>query len=58
MEYKNFSNAELKLKLLELNNEYESLKNKISNFLDKMEILDKEYSKISTILINRTKGKL
>lgn len=51
------SNAELKIKMNEMENEYESLKNKINTILNRMEELDNKYDKLKTILNKRTRGK-
>lgn len=58
MEYNLMSNAELKIKMTTIENEYEHLKNKIASFVDKMEKLDNEYVKIREIYNKRTRGKL
>lgn len=50
------SNAELKIHMKELEFEYDALKNKIRNDLERMAILDKKYAQIVEVLHNRTKG--
>jgi hypothetical protein len=52
------SNSELKIKLIEMENEYESLKVKINNDLNRMDDLDKSYNKVKKILNKRTKGRM
>lgn len=50
------SNAELNIKLVELENEYKALQNRIRPMIEKMESLDMEYTKIKDILSKRLKG--
>lgn len=57
IKYDLMSNSELKLKLIELENEYEVLKNKVNDSLNRMEELDKSYDKVKKILNKRTKGR-
>lgn len=54
--YNNLSNAELKIKMHELENEYTAIQNNIKNLIEKLEILDKKYLFIKKILENRLKG--
>ena len=56
MDLNMMSNAELKIKLKELEFEYEALQNKIKNDVERMEQLDKKYIQIAEILQKRTKG--
>lgn len=56
--YDMMSNSELKIKLTEMENEYEALKVKINDMLNKMEELDKSYDKVKKILNKRTKGRM
>lgn len=56
--YEMMSNSELKIKLIEMENEYESLKVKINNDLNRMDDLDKSYNKVKKILNKRTKGRM
>lgn len=58
IDYNKLSNSELKILLIELENEYESLKIKINQSLERMEILDKRYNDIKQTLNKRTKGKI
>jgi hypothetical protein len=58
MEYNQMSNSELRILLKEMENEYESLKNKISLGLEKMDKLDEKYIKVKDLLNKRTKGKI
>ena len=56
MKYELMSNAELRVALVEMEHEYEALKEKIKNEVNRMNILDEEYIKIRQLLQNRTKG--
>lgn len=58
MDLKKLSNNELKLILLEYENEYESLKSDIQKKITRMEVLDKKYKEINDIFMQRTKGKI
>lgn len=58
IKYDLMSNSELKIKMTEMENEYEVLKNKVSDILDRMEELDKSYDKVKKILNKRTKGRV
>lgn len=57
IKYEMMSNSELKIKLTEMENEYESLKVKVNNIINRMEELDKSYDKVRKILNKRTKGR-
>ena len=56
--YEMMSNSELKIKLIEMENEYESIKNKINNLVMRMNELDESYNKVKQILNKRTKGRM
>lgn len=56
MDLNMMSNAELKIKLKELEFEYEALQNKVKNDFERMGQLDKKYIQIAEILQKRTKG--
>ena len=43
MDYNKLSNSELNVLLVELENEYESLKIKVKQSLERLEFLDKKY---------------
>lgn len=58
IKYDLMSNSELKIKMTEMENEYEVLKVKINEMLSRMEELDKSYDKVRTILNKRTKGRM
>lgn len=58
IEYNKLSNSELKIILIEMENEYESLKTKIKQSLERMETLDKKYNDVKKTLDKRTKGKI
>lgn len=50
------TNAELKIQMQEMENEYEALKVKIKQDIERMEILDKKYIFLKEILNKRTNG--
>lgn len=50
------SNAEIKIQLKEMEDEYEALKTKIKRNLERMDVLDKKYLQLKEILTKRTKG--
>ena len=52
------SNSELRVKMSEMENEYDSLKVKISECINRMDILDKKYNKMKSILNKRTNGRI
>lgn len=54
--YNLMTNAELRVALVKMESEYESLKEKIRKDIDRMTILDEAYIKVKTILQSRTKG--
>lgn len=58
MKYDLMSNAELKVLQKEMENEYEALKVKIRECMDRMQTLDKRYGQVVSILHDRTKGKI
>ncbi len=53
MEYKYLSNAEIDLKLRELELEHQSIKEAILRLMDKMDAIEKEYSIVSQELKHR-----
>lgn len=55
-DWKNKSNSRVREKLLEIKHEEESLKNKVSDLLDKIDTLQKEYYLGNETLIKRMKG--
>lgn len=55
--YLNLSNAELRIKLKNMEDEYEAIKAKITKDLERMKILDKEYISMKQVLNKRTKGR-
>ena len=57
IEYNKLSNSELKIILLEMENEYESLKTKIKQSLERMETLDKKYNDVKKLWIKEQKVK-
>lgn len=57
IKYDLMSNSELKIKMTEMENEYEVLRKKVSDALDRMEELDKSYDNVRKILNKRTKGR-
>lgn len=56
--YEMMSNSELKIKLTEMENEYEKIKIEINNYFNMMDVLDKNYNKVKKILNKRTKGRM
>lgn len=52
------SNAELKVKMKEMELEYDALKNKVKECMTKMESLDKKYIQMKEVYNNRTKGRI
>lgn len=58
MDYNKLSNNELKILLMQYENEYEMLKSDIQKKIARMETLDKLYNDVNKIFIQRTKGKI
>lgn len=56
--YLDLSNAELRIKLTTMENEYEAIKARIKKDIERMEQLDKEYVSVKQVLEKRTKGKI
>ena len=56
--YLNLSNAEIRVKLVSLENEYEAVKNRIRKDLERLDALDEEYISMKQVLNKRTKGKI
>lgn len=56
IDYKSMSNNDIKLKMKNLENEYEGIKNKIFKLVEKMKELDYLYTEGKKELINRSKG--
>lgn len=56
--YSEMSNAELKLKLVTMENEYEVLKKTLNDLVSKMYEMDIEYNKINEIYKKRTRGRI
>ena len=52
-----YSNAELRIKLLTMENEYEALKSTIRKAMERMQQLSKDYSEMEQVLNKRTRGK-
>lgn len=50
------SNAEIRIILKEMENEYEALKVKVKNHLERMDALSNEYNKTKSILSSRSKN--
>ena len=57
LRYDEMSNAELKIKMTTMENEYDAIKSEIGRLLSRMEKLDNEYNKISSLYKKRTKGR-
>lgn len=56
MNINDMSNAELRIRMKEMENEYEALQNQMKQQMERMQKLDKEYNKIQVILSKRNKG--
>lgn len=54
--YLDLSNAELRVKLVSMENEYEALKIKVKESLERMQKLDEEYIAMKQVLNKRTRG--
>lgn len=54
--YLNLSNAELRVKLMTMASEYEALKIRIKECLEKMDKLNEEYIAMKQVLKKRTGG--
>ena len=54
--YKNMSNGEIKIEMINLENKYESIKAKIMELMAEMKSLDDEYIEAKKELDNRNKG--
>lgn len=54
--YKEFTNAELNLKLKSLENQYEASKKKVLDLINEMHELDVNYQKVKAELKNRSMG--
>lgn len=52
----NLSNAEIRIKMKTLENEFTSIQNEVSNLLHKMSMLDSQYIELQNLLNKRTKG--
>jgi hypothetical protein len=44
IEWENMSNTEIRIKLMSMEDEYENIKNKINEYINKLDELDVEYS--------------
>lgn len=55
-EYQNYTNAELKLKLKTLEDEYEATKHKVLELIQNMQKMDIEFAEAKRELENRNKG--
>ena len=56
MDIRNLSNAEIRIKMKTLENEFTAIQNEVSNLLNKMSLLDSQYIELQNLLNNRTKG--
>lgn len=56
MNINDMSNAELRVRMKEMENEYEALQNQMKQKMERMQKLDKEYNQIQVILAKRNKG--
>lgn len=57
MDINDLTNSELRIKMVQLENEYESTKVKISTLLQRMAELDAEYIEVRDLLNKRTNGR-
>lgn len=55
-DYNNYTNAEIKIKMLEMENKYEVLKKKLTEIISEMNNIDKNYSEAKKIIEKRSKG--
>lgn len=58
VDIKQMSNAEIKLYLKKMEDEYEALKVQVKNKIERMEALDKEYKKVKDAFDKRTRGRV
>ena len=56
--YLDMSNAEIRIRLTTLENEYEVIKNRIKGDLERLDSLDAEYNSMKQVLNKRTRGKM
>lgn len=56
IDFKTMSNNNIKLEMKNLENEYESIKNKVFKLVERMKELDTLYNEGKKELINRSKG--
>ena len=54
--YLDISNADIRVKLLTMENEYEHLKVELKKIIDRMQELDINYSEMKEVLNKRTRG--
>lgn len=52
------SNAEIKLYLKKMEDEYEALKAQVKTKIERMKVLDKEYVKVKEAFDKRTRGRV
>lgn len=52
------SNAEIKLYLKKMEDEYEALKAQVKTKIERMKVLDKEYAKVKEAFDKRTRGRV
>lgn len=58
MDYSVMSNAEIRIKMKEMEDEYEALRKKVKDNVERMDKLDDDYNEARSILEKRTKGKI
>lgn len=58
MDYSIMSNAEIRIKMKEMEDEYEALRKKVKDNVERMDKLDDDYNEARSILEKRTKGKI
>ena len=56
--YKEMSNAEIRIKMKEMEDEYETIRLNVKKNVERMDKLDEMYNEAKAILEKRTKGKI
>lgn len=57
-DFKKMSDAEIRLSIKSMTDDYEATKRKLAELINHMKELDEEYVKANNILNNRNKGKI
>lgn len=58
VDYKEMSNAEIRIKMKEMEDEYETIRLNVKKNVERMDKLDEMYNEAKAILEKRTKGKI